>query len=126
MDSRTIEITKRFQDSWETTQRIFDLFDNSGFEKLKPVKKFIAELKEKGENNHFRIGTSLYRLIISRSIEHGLRDDQKRIMIDTIALNDYEIIFSDGFKKYRQYRISNLNDNRLTKILETLKETLAD
>ena len=77
----------------------------------------IAKLKEKGENNHFRIGTSLYRLIISRSVEHELRDDQKRIMIDTIALNHYEIIFSDGFKKYREYRISDLADNRLTKLL---------
>ncbi|GAB5399255.1 MAG: hypothetical protein Aureis2KO_08400 [Aureisphaera sp.] len=126
MDSRTIEITKRFQDSWEETQRIFDIFDNGGFERLKPVKKYIVKLKEKGENNHFRIGTSLYRLIISRSVEHGLRDDQKRIMIDTIALNHYEIIFSDGFKKYREYRISNLTDNRLTKLLETLKSTLVD
>lgn len=126
MDNRTIEISKRFQDSWEETQRIFDLFDNGEFERLKPVKKFIAELKEKGENNHFRIGTSLYRLIFSRSVEYGLREDQKRILIDTIALNDYEIIFSDGFKKYREYRISDLNDNRLTKLLETLKGTLAD
>ena len=126
MDNRTIEITKRFQDSWEDTQRIFDLFDSLRFEKLKPVKEFISELKEKGENNHFRIGTSLHRLIFSRSIEHGLRKDQKSITIDTIALNDYEIIFSDGFKNYRDYRISNLNDHRLTKLLETLKETLAD
>jgi hypothetical protein len=126
MDSRSTEITKRFQDSWEETQRTFDLFDNGGFERLKPVKKFIAYLKEKGEDNHFRIGTSLYRLIFLRSVERGLRDDQKRIIIDTIALNDYEIIFSNGFNKYREYRISNLNDERLTKLLETLKGTLVD
>ena len=126
MDSRSTEITKRFQDSWEETQRTFDLFDNGGFERLKPVKKFIAYLKEKGEDNHFRIGTSLYRLIFSRSVERGLRDDQKRIIIDTIALNDYEIIFSNGFNKYREYRISNLNDERLTKLLETFKETFVD
>ena len=126
MDSRTLEITNRFQDSWEETQRIFDLFDNGGFERLKPVKKFIAELKEQGENNHFRIGTSLYRLIFSRSVEHGLRDDQKYILIDTIAEKDYEVIFRDGFKKYREYRISDLNDVRLTKLLKTLKNTVAD
>ena len=126
MDSRTTEITKRFQNSWEETQRTFDLFDNCEFERLIPVKEFIAYLKEKGYGHHFRIGTSLYRLIFSRSVERGLRDDQKRIEIDTIALNDYEIIFSDGFNKYREYRISNLNDERLTKLLETLKGTLVD
>ena len=126
MDSRTIEITNRFQESWEETQRIFDLFDDGGFKRLKPVKKFIAELKGKGENNHFRIGTSLYRLIFSRSVEHGLREDQKYILIDTIAENDYEVTFKDGFKKYREYRISDLNDVRLAKLLKTLKNTVAD
>ena len=90
------------------------------------VKEFIAYLKEKGYGHHFQIGTSLYKLIFSRFVERGLRDDRKRIKIDTIALNDYEIIFSDGFNKYREYRIFNLNDERLTKLLETLKGTLDD
>lgn len=117
---------KRFHDSWEETQQIFDLFDKGGFERLKSVKQFIADLKEKGESSHFRIGTSLHRLIFSRSVEHGLREDQKRIIIDTIGLNDYQVTFRDGFNKYREYRISDLSDNRLIQLLETLKGTLAD
>jgi len=126
MDNRTIEITKQFQNSWEETQKVFDSLDNDGFERLKPLKIFIAELKEKGENNHFIIGSSLNRLIFSRSVDFGLRDDQKRIMINPLALNDYEIIFSNGFKKYREYRISDLADNRLTKLLKVLKDTIVD
>ncbi|XLS27954.1 hypothetical protein ACJD0Z_12180 [Flavobacteriaceae bacterium M23B6Z8] len=126
MNNRTIEITSRFEKSWNETEKIFDMLLENGFERLIPVREFITELKEKGENQHFRIGTSLYRLIFSRSVEHGLRDDQKQLIIDTLDKNDYEIIFRDGFKKYREYRISDLNDDRLTKLLVTLKGTLVD
>ncbi|MCP4054690.1 MAG: hypothetical protein GY739_16890 [Mesoflavibacter sp.] len=126
MNNRTIEITSRFEKSWNDTEKIFDMLLENGFERLIPVREFITELKKKGENQHFRIGTSLYRLIFSRSVEHGLRDDQKQLIIDTLDKNDYEIIFRDGFNKYREYRISDLNDNRLTKMLETLKGTLID
>lgn len=126
MNNRTIKITSRFEKSWNDTEKIFDMLLENGFERLIPVREFITELKKKGENQHFRIGTSLYRLIFSRSVEHGLRDDQKQLIIDTLDKNDYEIIFRDGFNKYREYRISDLNDNRLTKMLETLKGTLID
>jgi hypothetical protein len=126
MNNRTIEITSRFEKSWNDTEKIFDMLLENGFYRLIPVREFITELKEKGENQHFRIGTSLYRLIFSRSVEHGLRDDQKQLIIDTLDKNDYEIIFRDGFKKYRDYRINDLNDDRLTKLLETLKGTLVD
>ncbi|MBB3122514.1 hypothetical protein FHS04_000002 [Mesoflavibacter sabulilitoris] len=126
MNNRTIEITSRFEKSWNDTEKIFDMFLENGFERLIPVREFISELKKKGENQHFRIGTSLYPLIFSRSVEYGLRDDQKQLIIDTLDKNDYEIIFKDGFKKYRKYRISDLNDNRLTKLLKTLKGTLVD
>ena len=126
MNNRTIEITSRFEKSWNDTEKIFDMLLENGFERLIPVREFITDLKKKGENQHFRIGTSLYRLIFSRSVEQGLRDDQKQLIIDTLDKNDYEVIFRDGFKKYREYRINDLNDFRLTKLLETLKGTLVD
>ncbi|WOD43099.1 hypothetical protein [Hwangdonia lutea] len=126
MDSRTKEIIFRFEKSWNDTEKIFDMLLENGFERLKPVREFITELKKKEENHNFRIGTSMYRLIFSRSIEHGLRDDQKLLIIDTLDKNDYEVILRDGFKKYRKYRVNDLNDPKLTKLLETLKGTLID
>lgn len=127
MDNRSIEILHRFEKSWKQTEKIFDLFlKNDGFQRLKPVRGFLSQLKKQGADKHFRIGTSLYRLIISRSVEHGLRDDQKRITIDTVAANDYVITFSEGSQKYREYRVSDLNDPRLTALLATLEETLID
>ena len=126
MNNRTIEIKSRFEKSWNDTEKIFDMLLENGFERLIPVREFINELKQKGENQNFRIGTSMYRLIFSRSVEHGLRDDQKQLIIDTLDKNDYEIILRDGFKKYREYRICDLKDIKLIKLLETLKVTLID
>ncbi len=126
MNNRTTVITFRFEKSWNDTEQVFDMLLENGFERLIPVRELIKELKQKGENQNFRIGTSLYRLIFSRSVEHGLRDDQKQLIIDTLEKNDYEITLRDGFKEYRHYRISELNDIKLTKLLETLKGTLID
>jgi hypothetical protein len=65
-------------------------------------------------------------LIISRSVDHGLRSDQKYIRIDPINANDFEITMSDGDKLYRQYRVNDLKDIRVTKLLQTLKSVLVD
>lgn len=126
MNNRTKEIISRFENSWNDTEKIFDTLLDNGFERLIPVREYITELKKKGENRNFRIGTSMYRLIFSRSIEHGLREDQKYLTIDTFDENDYEISLKEGLKKYREYRIRDLNDAKLTKLLETLKGTLID
>jgi hypothetical protein len=64
-------------------------------------------------------------LILSRSVDFGLRKDQKYLKIETIDANDFEVILRDGGKVYREYR-NNLNDYRLTNLLQTLKHTLVD
>lgn len=127
MDERTTEILRRFKNSWtETEQRIDDLIDNhSGFERLKPIQQFIMTLKQNGEDKFFRLGTSVHILIISRSVNHGLRLDQKHIKIDAFD-NKFEVTFRDGNKVYRQYMVDSLGDNRVTKLLQTLKDILID
>ncbi len=128
MDERTVEILKRFSSSWSDTLNFYDdLIDNyPGFEKLKPVRQFIADLRMQGEDKHFRLGTSLHTLVISRSVDHGLRHDQKRLKVETIKCDDFEITLRDGEKIYRQYRIMTLGDIKLTKLIKTLKGTLVD
>ena len=126
MDKRTKEIRARFEKSWIETEDTFDDLLEYGFERLIPVRDFIKELKSKGENYHYRIGTSLYMLIFSRSVEDGLRDDQKYLIIDTIDKDDYEITLRDRYKKYREYKIDDLNDSKMTDLLQTLKGTLID
>jgi hypothetical protein len=128
MDLRREEILTRFNKSWiETEKNYTDLIDNySGWDRLKPIHNYIAKLKEKGENKYFRLGTSMHALMISRSVNFGLREDQKYIKIEAVNLYDYEVIMRDGNKFYREYRINNLEDPRLEKLIATLKTTLVD
>ena len=127
MDDRTTEILKRFKNSWAETEQFLDeLIDKyAGFERLKPIRQFIATLKQNGEDKFFRLGTSVHILIISRSVNHGLRLDQKHIKIDAFDTK-FEVTLCDGNKVYRQYLVDNLDDNRVTKLLRTLKDTLID
>lgn len=97
----------------------------SGFERLKPVRLFIQTLKQNGNDILFRLGTSVHILVISRSVNHGLRTDQKRIKIDVYD-NRFEVTFRDGDKVYRQYTVDSLDDAKVTRLLQTLKSSLAD
>jgi hypothetical protein len=127
MNSRTEEIIKRFEESWnETLNRYQMIINNGGFEKWIPIRDLIAEMKENGQWKDFRIGTSMFTLIFSRSVDFGLRTDQKHVKIETLDFNDYEISLRDGDKLYYKHRISDLKDIRLTKLLQTLKGTLID
>ena len=127
MNDRTQEIINRFEKSWnETLERYQMLINNGGFDKWIPIRDLIIEMKENGEWKHFRIGTSMFTLIFSRSVDFGLRTDQKHVKIETLNFDDYEVTFRDADKLYREYRISDLKDNRLTKLLKTLKGTLID
>jgi hypothetical protein len=127
MDERTKEIIKRFSDSWTDAQKFYDdlIANYQGFERLKPIRQFISTLKRNGEDDFFRLGTSVHILIISRSVDHGLRLDQKHIKIDAFD-NKFDVTLRDGNKVYRQFMVDSLDDNRVTKLLRTLKDTLID
>ena len=128
MQNRTEAILSQFAESWVETELFFDnLINDYDFERIKPVRSFISELKQKGDDRFFRLGTSVHRLLISRSVNHRLRIDQKYIMIEAYD-KKFEVTLRDGRWTYRQYMIENLdlNDNRLTNLLRTLKDTLVD
>lgn len=128
MDDRTKEIINKFEQSWIDTALVYDwlMKDHSWFENLRPLQEFIANLKASGESINFRLGTSLHFLIISRSVDHGLRPDQKYIRIEVVDKNDYDVCLRDGHTVYRQFRIAEFEDLRLAKLLRTLKDTLID
>ena len=127
MDDGTREILNRFDASWVQTKACFDdLIANKGFERLIPVRAFITRLEKSGGKELYRLGTSIHVLIISRSVDHGLRTDQKYIRIEAHNENDFEVTMRDGEKMYRQYRVRDLNDSRIIKLFQTLKQLLID
>lgn len=127
MQDRSEIIINQFAESWVKTEQFFDDLINTyhSYQHLKPILQFIKGSKEQGEHHHFRLGTSLYRLIISRSVNYGLRRDQKYIIMDAHH-SDIEVKLCDGEKVYREYLMETLDDERLTNLLKTLKDTLID
>ncbi|MEM6516963.1 MAG: hypothetical protein AAF688_12325 [Bacteroidota bacterium] len=132
MDNRTEEIIRRFEKSWTETESFYrDLLENyDGFSFVEPILELIRKMKDSGESQNFRIGTSMHTLVISRSVDHGLRNDQKEIRIEKVNdLKDgfeYEVIMRQGDELYREYRVTDLSDERVMKLIKTLKKTLID
>ncbi len=126
MDKVAEEIINRFKKSWQEVEQFYiDLISNySGFERLKAVLSFIQKLSLENQNIHFRLGTSIHRLIISRSVEYGLRSDQKYILIDVDAVGNYEVTLKDGERIYRSISVQSLNDEKVTDLLNILKSVL--
>jgi hypothetical protein len=126
MQHRTDVILNQFADSWNETEDFFrNLVDDYDWRRKEPVLKFIEDRRKSGDDKFFRIGTSVDGLIISRSINLGLRIDQKFIRIDTYD-NKFNVILRDGEKVYREYLLDDLNDPKLIGLLNTLKHTLVD
>ena len=127
MDERTTEILRRFNESWVATKEFYDkLVLMPGWSHINPVRQFIDELEIAGGKNYYRLGHAVHMLIISRSVDHGLRRGQKFIRIETFGDCSYEVIMGDGEKVYRKYRVNDLRDIRVTKLLKTLESTLVD
>lgn len=127
MENRTEAILNRFAESWSETEFYFNGLINKSadFERLKPLLRFILDLKQKGENKFFRLGSSMDSLLISRSVNNGLRIDQKFIRMEAYD-KKFGIVFRDGKQIYREYMLDNLDDYRVVNLLKTLKGTLVD
>lgn len=127
MDERTVEILKRFSESWTSVETFYDdlIQKHPDFEFLIPVRQFMQTLKQNGGDKRFRLGTSVHMLLLSRSVNHGLRPDQKSIRIESFG-KSFEVMLRDGDKIYRKYIVTDLNDTKVTKLLQTLESTLID
>ncbi len=127
-DNRTEEILNGFQISWNETEAFYlDLYENyKGFGFVEHFLELIKGLKQNGKSKLFRLGTSVHSLIISRSVDFGLRMDQKYIVIESIGETGFEVVLRDGEKIYREYRISNLKNRKLKQLIKTLEDTLID
>lgn len=127
MDERTIEILNRFQQSWADTERFYAYLTNdcAGFERFFLVRQFLDDLKQRGGEQLYRLGTSMHILCISRSVNFGLRPEQKYISIETFD-TEFEVCLRDGKQVYRRYKVNYLSDEKITRLFKTLKHVLVD
>ncbi|MEM9829223.1 MAG: hypothetical protein AAF944_01220 [Bacteroidota bacterium] len=128
MDKRNEEIVKRFQHSWDKVEKHYEhILQHNGWEYLIQLTKAIEYWREIGLDKVFRAGNSIHYLILSRSVEHGLRGDQKRILIIPNSDGTYEINFFEETKKYKELKTNQLLGNReLERLLKILESVLVD
>lgn len=134
MDTRTKKIQEIFENSWSETIKFYDdLLTHEQWNFLTELRTFITELKNSGFDKKFRIGTSVHRLIFSRSVDRRLRTDQKQILIEPYENGKYDIKFCDftspGDRKrtYDEFTTDQLWGNkRLLNDLNKLSYTLVD
>jgi hypothetical protein len=80
MDNKNAE--SEFLVSWDEIERFYDnLLSHEGWEWVKPIRSFISDLRKQGYDKKFRAGQSVWIFILSRSIEHGLREGQHSLSI---------------------------------------------
>ena len=128
IDERTQEIIRRFKLSWQQVKERFEeLLYKFNFEPkyIQPYIDFIDEMTATGQDENFRAGTTMHDLMISRSVNNGLRLDQKYIKLE-IFDHGIEAVFRDGKKEFHRYKIENLKDPRFLELLKTLESTLVD
>jgi hypothetical protein len=126
MEAIPQEIQDQFSQSWATTQASFAaLIDQPQYDDIIPLYIFIQQFKKSGDYQNFRSGISRQDLVISRSAEPALRPDQKFIRIKVNG-SSFVITLKDSKKMYKEYTLKDLDDERFTELLQTLKDMPVD
>lgn len=68
--------------SWEYVEQFYKEFSNLYNLDIVNISKLITQMRHKGYDKTLRSGNSLSALVLSRSLHHGLRDDQPFLIIE--------------------------------------------
>ena len=78
------EIEDAFAQSWDWIEQFYrdDLLSEETWRWLGAMPNLISALRQRGYDRTLRAGQSLFILVLSRSREHGLRDNQPFVAIE--------------------------------------------
>ncbi len=121
------EILARFSQSWlETEKQYAQLIDEyDGFNFLVPLYLLIQRMKAEGEDRFFRLATANRKLLFSRSAEAQLRAEQQYLELEARE-NVFIVTLKDARKMHRQFTLKDLDDERFTGLLQTVKDLPID
>ncbi len=124
MDEKASEILRHFSASWTEVEVFFDdkIKKSFEFEHLIPLRQFISKLKKGSNEKYFRLGYYKQNLIISRSANPKLKKHQHFIQIQSVAIDKFIVLFGNQEYVQKEFTVKNLDDVRLTKLLDELKE----
>lgn len=113
-----VNIEADFVKSWDETEEFYsDLFSHGGWNYVKPIMPVIRHLRSLGYDKTLRAGTSLYTLVLSRSRNWGLREDQHFLAIEPKIQHDFIVWYADGSNPAEKLRAGNLIGDDTFRIL---------
>lgn len=100
-DDDPAAIEAEFVLSWDQMEHYFlILFEQDGWACVQPIYPFIRNLRERGYEQQFRAGQSMWRFILSRSQKHGLSENQASIVFDSCRKGGMSVtFFSNQFEQ---------------------------
>ena len=110
-----------FLKSWDD---IGKFFNESNLPIRSDIMLLIKTMREKGFDKTLRAGTSLYRLILSRSRRHGLRPDQPDVMFSFEYMNSIMKVNTWENEEFIFNAVTYTND--LERILKKLEQQSVD
>ncbi len=121
------EILEQFSKSWLDTEKQYaELIDEyEGFNFLVPLYLLIQRMKKEGEDRFFRLATANRKLLFSRSVHPELRAEQQYLELEARE-NVFIVTLKDARKMHRQFTLKDLDDERFTGLLQTVKDLPID
>jgi hypothetical protein len=119
----THEIEDAFVQSWDWIEQFYrdDLLSQATWRWLGAVPNLLSGLRERGFDGVLRAGQSLFILILSRSREYGLRDDQPFVAIEPQRDGSMKLTSSVAGKKTTVTRPTTAICAELLGMLERLR-----
>jgi hypothetical protein len=116
-----------FIKSWDDIEVFYvDLLSYKGWDHIKPVLVLIRHLRALGYDKLLRAGQSVYILVLSRSVNWGLKDNQHRIGIEATPNGIFRVWYF-GEAKFREFETEHLIENRnLQEVLDLLLQQPID
>ncbi len=117
-DDEQKAIEEAFVQSWNRMEQFFKTHSTfKNYEWLVSMLDLIADLRKHGYDSQFRAGQSMDWFILSRSYEHGMRNEQARIGFALYPEGGMRVTYFEGSGSATELE---LNQVALTPEIETL------
>ncbi len=113
---------ERFQQSWRDAEKELEQrIDEDGVIYLVPLLMLVQRMKAAGEDRCLRLQTMNKKLLFSRSARIQFRNTQLYLDLELME-NNFVVTLRDLDKMHRQFTLKDLDDERFTVLLQTVKD----
>jgi hypothetical protein len=110
------QLAKQNIESWGYVVEFYkDLTANSHFNHISPLLRLVGEFAQRDQAKYFRAGVSLWHLLISTALQHGLKEQEPFVAVT----------LTEDFKQFRIEHWSKTGGKVLERIICDEKEVFS-